>query len=222
MFIRPHDFHTIADPEELRELIPSDQVLERAYEQTLEDVKMHLRYLYDVADIFKEIHVWDPQATYQNGDIISVEAEEWRSGDEYSAGDLAAFEGTVYEATSQNSAEEPNNSSNWKAVGQLNTIYVSAKDANSSDPVSADWDAKDPRHKLILRIVLDCVLYELYALTQPRAIPEYRMQRKDDAVERLKEIRQGKVSPNLPERLPQDDQQDERIRYGTFEGGNSF
>jgi hypothetical protein len=222
MFIRPHDLHTIADPRELEDLIPSEQILERAYEQTLEDVKMHLRYLYDVDAIFVNVHVWDPAATYQEGDIISLEASEWSSSVEYSAGDLAAFDGIVYEATATNSAEEPEGSSNWKKVGTRNTIYVSGKDSNTSDPVSSDWEVKDPRHKIILRIVLDCVLYELYAGTQPRAIPEYPEDRKDRSMETLKEIRQGKVSPDLPERLPQDDQQDERIRYGTFDGGNSF
>lgn len=81
------------------------------------------------------------------------------------------------------------------------TIY-SANQATTAgeDPAStpAKWDAGDTRNELIKMYLIDVVLYHLHGRINPRNIPELRLTRRDEAINWLKMINEGKITVDLP------------------------
>jgi len=56
----------------------------------------------------------------------------------------------------------------------------------------------DNRNKGLVMFLTDYLLYVLYANQPDRLIPEIKVQRKDEALEWLKMISAGRISPDLP------------------------
>lgn len=216
-YLRRHDFEAHIREKELDVLDKHPNAIEQATAAAIEKVRSYIDYHYDASKIFVDIKAWDPSASYSEGDIVSLEAEEWKSGKKYDAGDIVEFNGTVYEClTNGTSAEEPEGSSNFDPVGRADTIYVSQSDSNTNNPNTSDWSQEDPRHQYLKMIVMDVALYNLFSMTQPDNIPEYRMQRKEEGVEWLEKVAKNQVTANLPERLPNDNTEDEAPSYGGF------
>lgn len=65
------------------------------------------------------------------------------------------------------------------------------------DP-SNNWEKADTRHKLVIGLVLDLAIFDLHGLISARNIPDFVGQRRDDAMEMLKDIQKGNISPDLP------------------------
>lgn len=78
---------------------------------------------------------------------------------------------------------------------------------------SNPFQLEDNRSQLILGIIIDLVLFDIHALINPRMIPELRGERKDDAMQLLKDIKKGVISPKLP--LYHDETKGARILYGS-------
>lgn len=60
------------------------------------------------------------------------------------------------------------------------------------------WTKSDIRHQYLLTIFIDVTLYHAHSRINPRNIPEFRVQRYDDAVSWLKMVNSGKVTPDFP------------------------
>lgn len=54
------------------------------------------------------------------------------------------------------------------------------------------------RHPLIIMYMIDIALYHMHARINPRNIPDLRVKRHDDAIEWLKMVQAGKLTPKLP------------------------
>jgi hypothetical protein len=60
------------------------------------------------------------------------------------------------------------------------------------------WTKTDTRHQYLLTIFIDATLYHAHSRINPRNIPEFRIERYRDAVDWLKKVAAGKVSPDFP------------------------
>ena len=56
----------------------------------------------------------------------------------------------------------------------------------------------DNRSRLIKTILVNLAIFELHKLINPRNIPDLRGEAKDDAMDVLKKIENGKITPALP------------------------
>jgi hypothetical protein len=56
----------------------------------------------------------------------------------------------------------------------------------------------DPRNASLLMFLIDYFLYILYAAQPDRLIPDIRVRRRDEAVEWLRGVQRGEISPDLP------------------------
>lgn len=56
----------------------------------------------------------------------------------------------------------------------------------------------DNRSRLIKKILVNLAIFELHKLINPRNIPDLRGEAKDDAMNLLKDIKKGTISPDLP------------------------
>ncbi|MFS1522130.1 phage protein Gp36 family protein [Flavobacterium covae] len=54
------------------------------------------------------------------------------------------------------------------------------------------------RNPHLVMVVIDCTLYHLYTSINPKKITEIRSQRYQDAIDWLKEVAKGEITPDLP------------------------
>jgi len=65
--------------------------------------------------------------------------------------------------------------------------------------VSQIWiTTNESRNQLLVMYAVDMLLYHLHSRINPNQIPEIRVKRYDDALEWLKAVAKGTLSPNLP------------------------
>lgn len=78
-------------------------------------------------------------------------------------------------------------------------IYVVLTDAPGSTlSDSAKYQAKDPRNKQLVQVVIDIGIYDLHSRISPRNIPELRQKRYDRAMEWLNKVQKETIIPDLP------------------------
>lgn len=82
--------------------------------------------------------------------------------------------------------------------GELSIIGFIPKDT-TWDVVPSNFFTKgDNRSRLIKKILVNLAIFELHKLINPRNIPDLRGEAKDDAMNLLKDIKKGIISPDLP------------------------
>ena len=82
--------------------------------------------------------------------------------------------------------------------GELSIIGFITKD-QTWDVVPSNFFTKgDNRSRLIKKILTNLAIFELHKLINPRNIPDLRGEAKDDAMNLLRDIKNGKITPDLP------------------------
>lgn len=82
-------------------------------------------------------------------------------------------------------SETPLNEAELDAIAEIGSYLTSRYDTDAIFAPDQDEEAKFP---IIKRIVSDLLLYNLHSSANPRNIPEFRIQRRDDAITWLKAI----------------------------------
>jgi hypothetical protein len=74
------------------------------------------------------------------------------------------------------------------AIGTAGHYYTALADTNAEDLFSdaTKFETGEKRNALMKRHVVNIALYELHSRINPRNIPEFRIQRRDDSVSWLK------------------------------------
>jgi len=94
-------------------------------------------------------------------------------------------------------------------------VYVALADGLTGvDPTTAQWQKGDPRNPLIKMHLIDLTLYHLHSRINPRNIPEFRIQRRDDAIKWLNMIAKSLITVDLP-KLETPENVGLNIRWGT-------
>ncbi len=79
------------------------------------------------------------------------------------------------------------------------TIYKALVDSPGDDLTdTADWQAADPRNKLIVSFAVKIAVYHLHSHISPRNIPEMRVKQYDDTIAILKLAAKGQNNIDLP------------------------
>lgn len=147
---------------------------------------------------YMEAELWDDEATYAIGDLVKYETKDVRK---------------YYIATAINTDKNPYNDS-------ANEFWDLVESQSGSLPTTGTyWMAGDSRNKLIMAHLIDMTLYHLHSRINPRNIPEFRIARRDDAINYLKMIAAGKITIDLPLITPE---QGANITYGSQPVNNNY
>lgn len=82
-------------------------------------------------------------------------------------------------------SETPLNEAELDAIAEIGSYLSSRYD---TDAIFAPDQAEEAKFPIIKRIVSDLLLYNLHSSANPRNIPEFRIQRRDDAITWLKAV----------------------------------
>lgn len=69
------------------------------------------------------------------------------------------------------------------------------------------------RNQWLLTVCVDIMLYHLHSRTNPRQIPDLRIERYESALEWLKSVAAGKLSPDFPAISPTEDAPTGQLTY---------
>lgn len=68
----------------------------------------------------------------------------------------------------------------------------------SPDTAPSKWTKSDIRHQYLLTIFIDITLYHAHSRINPRNVPDFRIERYRDAIDWLKKVNKGFVTPDFP------------------------
>ena len=169
-FLIPSDYATQIKNDLLQVLIrDAPTALASAELSAQSEMESYLRGRYDLPQVFPPVLPWAAGRSHAAGTVVYH-------------GEPAV----VYVAGTQGSPPD-----------QEPGAAVVAAEPGAPAPVAA-WEAKDPRHPLIITYLVDATLYLLHSRQNPRGIPELRADRYEHVLAWLNLCRQGKISPGLP------------------------
>jgi phage gp36-like protein len=114
-------------------------------------------------------------------------------------------------------SEGPLNESELDAIDEIGSYLNSRYDTAA---IFAPDQAEEDKKPIIKRMLTDIVLYNLHLSANPRNIPEFRVQRRDDAIKWLKAVADPRSNVSADGILPRRDFGEKRgndITWGSRE-----
>lgn len=224
--VRP-DFYTSIQSTDLDIISSSDDnILNDAINTAEIFLKSYISDRYDVDAIFFSVLLYNYDVPYVTGNKIVLLADEFVSGRSYVVGNLVndPATGFVYRAI-QNGTNQPlSNSLYWTLFGENKAVYECISPATNKRPnETAYFTKRNSRNALIVRLMVDLVIYDIHSRLSPRNIPEHRVQRRDDVVKYLKDVAnpRSNINPDFPLKT-MDEGTGLDISYGKSENLNAY
>jgi len=212
-FLIRNDFYTSIESTDLDVLTSAnDNVLNDAIETSKLMLESYIRDRFDVSTLFPDVLIFDINKNYITGNKVVLTAEDWLFASSYVVGDLVndSASGLVYKCILDASGIVPTNATYFELAGVNNSIYDVILGGTGNLPSNTTYfSVGESRNPLLIRLMVDLVLYDIHSRLSPRNIPEHRIQRHDDVIKYLKAIAdpRSNVNPNFP-----------LIDYGTNRG----
>ncbi|QCW20345.1 DUF1320 domain-containing protein [Flavobacterium phage FPSV-S1] len=183
----------------------SENVLTDTETDVIDEISSYLAGRYDTSKIFLLYNLFEVGESYSVGTILYLLAANYDINKAYALNDTATDGKKIFKAIQGGTGKALNDPDYWLEIGKNNAFYtVKVADAEGVLSNAAHYTAGDPRNALIKRYTVDIVLYELHSRINPRNIPEFRIQRRDDAIAWLKAVQNPRNNINadfLPEKV---------------------
>lgn len=212
-FLIKRDYFILINEEDLNivsyssdEGTSAESIIEETEANVLFEISSYLSGRYDVSKIFFPVLEYLNGETFKAGDFIYLNAPKYVLLNPYLVGALTVkLDGLVYRCTTAGTGTE----AIFEAIGTAGHYYTAKADTNAGDLFSdsTKFDTGEKRNALIKRYVIDVALYELHSRINPRNIPEFRIQRRDDAINWLKLVQNPRNNVDadfLPKRVFED------------------
>lgn len=205
-FIIRHDFDQLITQTDIDVITGADDhILVEAERSTQLEVKSYLRARFDVALMFPDVTTWTNTRVNTAGEIVFLTAPNW-AGQLYTVGQTVNFDNEnvyrcILNTTLTDDTQNPTNATYWELIGSNDTLYLTAV-TNTAEPLNdvSFFTVNDPRDALLVRLMVDLMLYELHSRINPRMIPELRVQRRDDVIKYLSSVADPRknIDPGFP------------------------
>lgn len=206
-FIIRHDFDALISQTDIDVITGADDhVLIEAERSTQLEVKSYLRGRFDVSALFFDVKEWNLTRTNLVGEIVHLSAPHW-DNQTYNVDDLVTWpdDNKVYKCiqatTSTALAQRPPAVAYWEEIGTNDSLYTCLVQNVAENLNNATYySTKDGRDALLVRLMCDLMLYEIHSRINPRMIPEFRIQRRDDAIKYLTAVADPRknIDPGFP------------------------
>jgi hypothetical protein len=205
-FIIRHDFDQLITQTDIDVLTGADDhILTEAERSTQLEVKSYLRARFDVASMFPDVITWTNTRVNTAGELVFLTAPNW-AHQLYTVGETVNFDNEkiyrcILNTTTSGNNENPNNATYWELIGSNDTLYL-VDVTNTAEKLNdvSFFTENDPRDALLIRLMVDLMLYEIHSRINPRMIPELRIQRRDDVIKYLSSVADPRknIDPGFP------------------------
>ena len=173
---------------------------------------------YNVSKIFKATSPFSISGTFAEGDIVTLNETAYVAETTYGLAAYVEYKGIVYKSLqAPNKGKTPDtNPTWWSKIHYDDSLYICILAANAKDVNNLTYWKPATAHQVIRDAVIDLAIYSLHAATQPRNIPTIRVDNKNDALDFLESIRdgKGKLSGSYDLTLNTDTNEGQTINYG--------
>lgn len=225
MFLIQEDFYTTISKKDLDILtsattnVPSVEVLNEQIDFAVEFVKSKIQHRYDPSKIFYDLNEFDINTKYVVDNLIYYTEPAYDNTKTYLVDQRVSYNNYIYKCILDTQGNDPTNTDHWEQIKINGTpIYnysifncIVASQSNYPDDTTY-WSKTDTRPALIKKYVINVAIYELFSRVNPRNLPEWAIQKRDEADSHLNRIAKGTDTPLLP--LYADEDEGQRIVYG--------
>jgi len=163
-----------------------------------------IQHRYDPNQIFIDINSWQYAKIYSSGNLVQYTEPAYVSG-VYAKDDRVSYCGYIYKALNSSKSIAPTDADYWERV-QIDSVdikdkslFYCIKQAYEVYPDNTEiWTKGDNRDSLIKGYCIYIAIYELFTRCNPRNVPEWAMQKRDEAVAHLDRISKGTDTADLP------------------------
>lgn len=175
----------------------SEAVITEVEGDVIDEVSSYLGTRYDTSKIFIFYVPFIVGETNAIGTVLYLSASKYDINKNYAIDELATDDTDVYKSLQVGTNKPFTDDAYWVKIGRNNSFYtVKVADAAGILSNNDHYTAGDPRNALIKRYSVDIALYELHSRINPRNIPEFRIQRRDDAIAWLKLVQNPRNNVN--------------------------
>lgn len=203
-FLVANDYNQQIRESNLNEIIENDDsILKKASASTRVEMESYLRGRFDIALMFFDVVVWDQITSFAIGQFVLLLAD-LHVVQNYTVGQLVRYGAneTVYRCILNTTTNQlPSNGTYWEAIGTNETLYTVILAGTNQRPNNATYfTERTPRNPLLIRLMIDLLLYEIHCLINPRMIPEHRIVRRNDVIKFLRDCsdQRKNMSPDFP------------------------
>jgi phage gp36-like protein len=218
-FLRIKDYARNLRPEMLMQIIEQDDDLLNVIErQAVEEASSYYNNRYNTAEIFADILPYDPLMSYPKGTRIEFLSEEFDPALTYATGAVVAKDGKIWQSNTNILTPSPWDEDEWDELCAEDALFHVIAETSTAGVLPTDtneYQAGDTRNPTILMYVIDIVLYHLHCRLNPRQVPEIRVSRYQAAIDYLKDVAEGVVTPNVPIRKDDEDKDIMNFRMGS-------
>lgn len=195
--------------------------LGRAERDAITEARSYLNARYNLANAFPSVNYWAFDQAFEKDDLIYLTTGKvYSSATAYTVGELVTDETDVYRCIQAGTGQALSDAAYWVKAGVQKEFYVALEDVAAGVYLTDDtkFETGDTRNELLVRMISDLSLYQLCTAINPRNIPEYRIQKRDDAVKWLKDVANPRYNVNadfLPLIDYGDPKKSNNISYGS-------
>jgi len=213
-FVTINDFRQVIQASDLDIVLDNDDSnITQSIFAAMSELKSYIRHRYDVDRIFKTTNVFNIASTYAVDDLVELQASAYVALTTYSKDAYVSYESDVYKCLANGTlGKVPTNTSYWTKVGKDRGLYTCLVISTAIDVNNTTYWKESEDQQLLRTFVINMTLYLAHARIQPRNIPEFRVQLRDDAIDFLKQIKKGDITMDLP--IYSDTNIGQRISYG--------
>lgn len=108
-----------------------------------------------------------------------------------------------------------------KFAGMISVVNFIPENTSWDGTTANSFIQKDNRNRQIKQCCIAITVYELHKLINPRNVPDLRIAARDEAIEDLKAIQKGTITPDLPTYVD-DKHRGERIVFGSTDSSKYY
>ena len=200
-FVIEHDFDPYISTDDLNTILDNDDhILQEAIEGVKDEISAYIRHRYDLALALPDCREWNATDQFNVAEVVLLTAKKWVS-QEYTVGAVVRYKplNLVYRCIlNTTSTQDPTDGTYWELLGEFDKLYtVEVQHINQRPNDTNYFTPRDKRNKLLVRLFIDLVLYDIHSRINPRNIPEFRVQRRDDAMKLLKDLSDPRKNVDL-------------------------
>jgi len=213
-FVTISDFRQLIQSTDLDIVLADDDSnITQSIFAAMSEVKSYIRHRYDVDRIFKTTNLFNIASTYAVDDLVELQATGYSATITYAQDSYVSYESDVFKCLANGTLNKvPTDTTYWDKIGKDRGLYVCITISTAIDVNNRTYWIEAEDTQLLRTYVIDITLYHAHSRIQPRNIPEWRIQRRDDAIDFLKQVKKGDITLNLP--IYSDTSIGQRISYG--------
>lgn len=200
-FLQNSDYYKYIKQNVLEQVINSDyDLLTDVENASILEVSGYIGVRYDRAQIFAILNDYDSAISYALDARVKYIEPAYVTGTSYSIADRVAWtDGFIYEAIQATTGtEDPTDVAYWTQIQEDGLLYYVIATSGTTagvkpDLTPAEYTLGDTRNPLILQILIDVILYKVLKRTNPRNIPQLRVDAYNEAKLMLDQINKGEI-----------------------------